>query len=162
MLRRTAWAELGGFLNDFQQAPDYDMWVRLSERFDVGFLPEKLIELRDHPAQLAKVGQKMMTTIEEELPVLRRLENRLADVAPPRGLRMAWLTGRGRQHAQWVARALLRRDLHAVLRGVRGISRYGNPVPQFLYWGLSLNGRLFAPDLHARFDRLARRLDGRS
>src|SRR5438270_2058359 len=77
MLRRQTWQDVGGFLTGNQQAPDYDMWVRVSQAHDIGFLRQKTIELRSHSLQLGRLGQKQMTTIEEELPVLRQLETRL-------------------------------------------------------------------------------------
>jgi len=152
MLRRAAWEKVGRFLTGYQQAPDYDMWVRVSECYDVGFIREKTIELREHSLQLGRVGQKQMTTIEEELPVLVRLEERLRGVLSKDELRRGWVMERGRQHVHWVVKALLRGDFEAMTRGWKAIKAYGQPWSQALFWLVSVNGRLFIPDRNKLFD----------
>jgi hypothetical protein len=158
ILRREAWAGVGGFLVGKQQAPDFDMWVRVSERWDVGFLSERLVGLRDHPGQLSRVGQREMTTIEEELPVLHMLERRLDGVLTSDQVRSGWIQGRGSEHVQWAARALLRGDLSAALRGMRAIAAYGRPVRQVAFWLASANGRWLRPDRNKAFDRAVHRI----
>jgi glycosyltransferase involved in cell wall biosynthesis len=160
LMTRGAWQRTGRFLEGIQQAPDYDMWVRVSESFDIGFLNQGLVELRDHPLQLGKVGGKLMTTIEEELPVIRNLERRLSPALSGRTLRRGWREARGREHVQWVARAMLRGDLQSARRGLRAIAAFGQPGRQIATWLFSANGRLWSQNREAFFDSLVRRSGG--
>jgi glycosyltransferase involved in cell wall biosynthesis len=155
MLRRAAWENVGRFSTGYQQAPDYDMWVRVSEFYDIGFICEKTTELREHSLQLGRVGQKEMTTIEEELPVLDQLQKRLTGVLSRKELRRGWVVERGRQHVHWIVKALLRGDFEATTRGWKAIKAYGQPWSQVLFWLVSMNGRLFVLDRDKLFDMKA-------
>jgi glycosyltransferase involved in cell wall biosynthesis len=160
MVRRSAWEEVGGFQEGKQQAPDYDMWVRLSERADVGFIRDKVVEVRAHEGQLSRVGQRRMTTIEEELPVIKALEARLAKWLPQADLDRSWITGRGRQQMHWIVRALARGDLKAALHGLKAASRSGRLGRQALFWLASMNGRLFTPSRDEIHDQALRKITG--
>jgi hypothetical protein len=154
MLRKAVWAKVGGFLEVLQQAPDYDLWIRASEAGDVHFLPSKLIELRDHPLQLAKIGQKQMTTIDEEYPIYLKLKSALVNSISENELERFWLQNRGRQHMHWIARAILRGDFDMARRGWRGIKKYGFPARQLVQWAVSANGRFITEEPAHFFDRV--------
>jgi hypothetical protein len=158
MMTRTAWEKTGRFLEGIQQAPDYDMWVRVSALYEIGFLDQPLIELRDHPLQLGKLGGKLMTTIEEEVTVIRNLESRLSPFLSPRALRVGWRERRGREHVHWVARALLRGDFQSARRGLKAIAAFGQPGAQIATWLFSANGRIWKQNREALFDELAPRV----
>ena len=51
LLRRTALEDVGGYR--FDHSEDYDLWLRLSERFDLANLAEPLILYRVHGSQLS-------------------------------------------------------------------------------------------------------------
>ena len=159
LMRRSIWERLGGFLEGIQQAPDYDMWVRAGEIADVGFIDDALVELRDHPGQLGKQGGKLMTLIEEQQPVIERLEKSLEGVLSAGAFWSAWRNGSGRDHLHLVARALLAGDLRTAWRGTKAIRRYGRPLlPQVATWLLSGNGRLWRLDRPRFFDSIAPRV----
>lgn len=151
LVRREAWQAVGGFLETIQQAPDYDMWVRISAHYEVGFIRKKVIELRDHPLQLGKAGQKQMTTIEEELGVYRQLRQRLEGVLSNEEFRRYWCKHRGRQHVHWIAMNLLG-NFTTARRGWRALRGYGQPWRQTWAWLISLNGRLLRLDSGRFFD----------
>jgi glycosyltransferase involved in cell wall biosynthesis len=142
MLRRDAWEAVGGFLEGIQQAPDYDMWVRISEKHDVGFIRARIIELRAHELQLGRIGQKQMTTIAEERPVIEGLRNRLDSAVPKPVLNRYWRNERGRQHVHWVVRSALRRQFSLTRKGWTEIRKYGQPFGQLWRWAVTLNGRI--------------------
>jgi glycosyltransferase involved in cell wall biosynthesis len=152
MLRRDAWKEVGGFIEGLQQAPDYDMWLRISERYDVGYIPEKLIELRDHALQLGNAGQKDLTTIREELPIFRQLRRRLVPRLNDRDVMSFWRQHRGRQHVHWIAKALLRGEIKNAHRAWIELRKYGQPLRQGAFWLLSGNGRYFTIEPERFFD----------
>ncbi len=152
MLRRDVWADVCGFQEGIQQAPDYEMWVRLAKRYPIGFLRAKTVEVRTHLGQLSHVGMKKMTTVEEELLVLETLARRLEGVVPSQAIRAFWRQQRGRQHAHWLAKALFRQDWAAASRGWRALGQYGQRGRQMLRWLMSGNGRWFTPRPEAFFD----------
>jgi glycosyltransferase involved in cell wall biosynthesis len=157
LLRREAWQAVGGFIEGMQQAPDYDMWLRISERYDIGFISQKLIELRDHALQLSKAGQKNLTTIGEEITIFCQLRRRLIHVLNDRQIMSFWRQHRGRQHAHWIALALLRGDVKNAYKGWIELCKYGQPLRQSFFWLLSGNGRYFTIEPKRFFDSLLKR-----
>jgi hypothetical protein len=148
------WQMLGGFQEGIQQAPDYDMWVRVSNVSPVGFLAEKTMELRDHPLQLAKEGQKSLATIEEEIPIYKALITALKKIVSEKELTSYWLRHRGCQHAHWLVRTLLRGNINTFVQGWQYLNQYNPPFRQMLFWLLSLNGRMFCPSGSVFFDKV--------
>jgi glycosyltransferase involved in cell wall biosynthesis len=59
MLTRKLFAEHGGFHEELEIAEDYELWLRICDRCDVGYINEPLVIKRGgHPDQLsAKYGQ---------------------------------------------------------------------------------------------------------
>ncbi len=53
MMRRSAVDAVGGYRPLFEPAEDYDLWLRLSERFDLANLSEVLLHYRVHDAQVS-------------------------------------------------------------------------------------------------------------
>ncbi len=158
MLRHDVWEQAGGFREDLEQAPDYDMWLRVSEFAQVGFVREKLIELRDHPLQMSKVGQRRLTTIDEDLMVFKELRRRLNGSVTQREFMGFWRHHRGRQHAHWLVKSLTRGDVALSRRGWRALKQYGQPWRQLLFWLASANGRMFTIDNARFFDTLLPRV----
>jgi glycosyltransferase involved in cell wall biosynthesis len=154
LLRREAWEKAGRFTTGRQQAPDFEMWVRISEYFDIGFIQEKLIELRDHSLQLSRLGFEQLTVIEEELEVIQALRAKLHPLGSESALDRIWVTRRGYQHVHWLVKSALRGDLQKTLQGWRAIKRYGHAWQQLIFWLVSMNGRYFAPDRDELFDSL--------
>jgi Glycosyl transferase family 2 len=48
MFRRRALEEVGGFRRAYQYAEDYDLWLRMAEKFDLANLQEVLLSYRRH------------------------------------------------------------------------------------------------------------------
>lgn len=46
MIRRSSWDIVGGLREQFGLLADVDLWMRLSRRFDVGYIPETIIFIR--------------------------------------------------------------------------------------------------------------------
>ncbi len=161
MLRKDAWAAVGGFQEGIQQAPDYDMWVRLSEQFPVGFLRNRLVELRGHELQLGRQGHKLVTLIGEEKMVFDRLRSRLVPkVMSEAEFRGYWRQYKGRGHMHMVARVLARGDVRLATRGVKALAGYGGLTRQAWVWLRTANGRIGGVDKGVFFDRMAGRLVG--
>jgi glycosyltransferase involved in cell wall biosynthesis len=50
MMRREAYEEAGGFRAGFRAAEDYDLWLRIPDRYELHNFPEPLYQWRSHPA----------------------------------------------------------------------------------------------------------------
>ena len=59
MLRRDLFEEFGGFREDLEVAEDYELWLRITAKYPVGYIDEPLVIKRGgHPDQLSeKYGQ---------------------------------------------------------------------------------------------------------
>jgi len=53
MIRNQAIRSVGGYDPSMERAQDYDLWLRLSEQFDLGTLPEYLYSWREHAASIS-------------------------------------------------------------------------------------------------------------
>jgi hypothetical protein len=56
VFRRDSFDKLGGYREAFLHAEDYDLWLRLAERYEVDNLPEVLVRYRIHAGQLSQTG----------------------------------------------------------------------------------------------------------
>jgi glycosyltransferase involved in cell wall biosynthesis len=53
LARRDAYVRAGTFDPDFKICPDLDLWWRILERFNLGYIADPLITVRIHPAQMS-------------------------------------------------------------------------------------------------------------
>ena len=56
MLRREAVRRVGGYRPAFERAEDYDLWLRLMDRYEAACLSEVLLDYREHGGQSAWRG----------------------------------------------------------------------------------------------------------
>lgn len=72
---KKALDRVGLFNESMKISADFDMWVRLAKHYDTGFIPEKLIQLRDHKGQLSRKEEYYINHVREDLKVYRYLES---------------------------------------------------------------------------------------
>jgi GT2 family glycosyltransferase len=53
LIRGDAFALVGGYRNVFAQAEDYDLWLRIAERFQIANLEQVVLRYRIHPHQVS-------------------------------------------------------------------------------------------------------------
>jgi len=53
LMRKEAFTLVGGYRTIFLQAEDYDLWLRIAERFEMANLKQPVFKLRHHPYQLS-------------------------------------------------------------------------------------------------------------
>jgi hypothetical protein len=53
LMRREAFAAVGGYRTICRQAEDYDLWLRIAERFEMANLKQAVFKYRYHPYQLS-------------------------------------------------------------------------------------------------------------
>lgn len=90
VVRRQCLEQCGGFDETLPLAQDWDLWLRMSERWWMGALPEALTVYRRHPEQRTR-DQGAMRQWEAE--VMRRAMQRDGESSAGRGIarrRLAW------------------------------------------------------------------------
>ncbi len=55
-IRREAWRTVGSLDERLRYCMDYDLWLRLSERFEVGTIPHVVAASREHPDSKTRAG----------------------------------------------------------------------------------------------------------
>ena len=75
MARRTAVLEAGGYRSVTETAEDYDLWLRLDERFSLANLPETLLRYRRHPKQVS-TGVNWRQRLARDMALLSARERR--------------------------------------------------------------------------------------
>lgn len=58
MMRREAFESVGGYRKAFVQAEDYDLWLRIAERFQMANLESAIVQYRFHPQQVSVQHRK--------------------------------------------------------------------------------------------------------
>jgi hypothetical protein len=61
LMRRGAFAMVGGYRKIFNQSEDYDLWARISEHFEIANLKEVVFKYRMHPHQMSVRRRKQQT-----------------------------------------------------------------------------------------------------
>lgn len=74
-INKMALNKVGLFKEHMKISADFDMWVRLAEHYDTGFIREKLIQLRDHEGQLSRNEKYYINHVREDLEVYKYLNN---------------------------------------------------------------------------------------
>lgn len=72
-LTREGINKVGLFDENMRMSGDFDMWVRLAQYFDTGFLNKPLIALRDHEEQLSRQVKYNIEFIREDVQVYKKL-----------------------------------------------------------------------------------------
>ena len=99
LVRRRCFEEVGSFDESFRFAEDWEMWIRISRRYQFAVVKEPLVAYRQHANNKHKDYQAM-------LPTLRRIiEKSFQDVPFEQQHLKGRALGRAHLHAAW--RALL-------------------------------------------------------
>jgi glycosyltransferase involved in cell wall biosynthesis len=64
LIRRSCFAQVGMFSEDLRQHADWDMWLRISEKFKIAIIDEPLTQYRQHSANMTKAVEHMMTEMQ--------------------------------------------------------------------------------------------------
>lgn len=76
VMAREALFAVGGYREAFPPAEDYDLWLRMAERYEVANLPEALVYYRVHASQVstAEIEQHALAVLGARLAARRRGE----------------------------------------------------------------------------------------
>ena len=108
MLRRSVYAQTGGYSIEWFYAQDYDLWQRASDCIRLANIPEVLLYLRKHEASVS--GQNLARQQQVSIDISRRLmERRLRRTVPREPVERLWTQQyAGIEEAFPVARLILR------------------------------------------------------
>lgn len=84
-VRRACLERGGGFDPSLPSRQDYDLWIRLTERYRVDFVDEVLVEKREQPGGISKDFDRR---IRGDLAVFEKVRERTADLDLPTRLRI--------------------------------------------------------------------------
>lgn len=142
MMKKDALDAVGLFREDMQVASDFEMWVRISAKYPIGFIRRPLIKLRSHSEQFSrKKGAGLLFMCEEE-KIIGILLKRL----PPEILSYAETCNRWHRHTQhinYMARCFMTGDFGTALQVYRHVNKIDNVTLAFFLWLFTINGRIF-------------------
>jgi hypothetical protein len=61
LMRRAAFVLVGGYRRAFAESEDYDLWLRISEHFEMANLPQVILQYRIHPNQVSVRKRKQQS-----------------------------------------------------------------------------------------------------
>lgn len=73
MVRRDVLEEVGGFDTDLPSRQDYDLWIRITDDYEVDYVDEILVDKRE---QLDSISKNFHSRIEGDLAVFEKVRNR--------------------------------------------------------------------------------------
>jgi len=76
MVRRNVAEEVGGFDTSLPSRQDYDLWIRITEQYDVDFVDEILVEKREQEDSISK---DFDSRIQGDRAVLQKVRNRIEE-----------------------------------------------------------------------------------
>jgi glycosyltransferase involved in cell wall biosynthesis len=141
MAARSLLGEAGDFNEAWRSAEDYELWLRLAERAEIGLVDEPLLEVRKHRAILTQRPDVSLGLS----AMLRSFAARSADAE----LR-ALARRRGAYHAVEAADQLASRGEWAAARGALALAIVAKPASPFAYRAV---GRYLWRRMRAPFTR---------
>jgi len=140
MIKKAVLDDVGLFREDMEQSADFDMWVRISGKYPIGFIHESLIYLRKHINQFSRLKGMGAVFIKEDREVIQKLTERL----PRQILSYAKVYNRWHRYIKYVhymMRCLLSGDLKTAARVYKEIQSMDNLFLLIGLWFISANGR---------------------
>lgn len=142
---RTVLDEVGPFDTSITLAADFDLWVRIQERYPVGFCRDPLIDLRDHRAQLSRSAEAELAFCRECREIYRRLDARLPDETSA-ARRSYSRTVHCAQYVQAAVHAVAGGKFAYALRLLREIHQWHNVGLVVLLWMMTGNLHFYRPE----------------
>ena len=114
MARREALQSMGGYRADLTYAEDFDLWLRMAERFQLANLPDVTLFYRSHPQSISNARQ-----------MEQQLAHSLALLSAQRRRRGLSDPIESRTHSRWDARAH-DAELSSLLRGHSALKAFNS------------------------------------
>ncbi len=144
MFKRSVFDRIGMFREDLLVSGDYEFWVRLAGHGVIGRLTVPLVRVREHTGQLSRKPGIYAAFIRENIPIRSILASRLhPDVRPAAA---SWERRHiNIQYAHACALSLLKGDFRSAIQILGLLRKIDSPMPVFLWWIASANGRHWKP-----------------
>lgn len=142
MLRKKVLKDLGLFCQDMRLAADFEMWVRITDKYPIGFISKPLINLRCHKNQLSREKRAAVIFIQEQKDIFAKLTQRL----PAQILDSAkWFKFKKNAilDTRYLISYLLKGRFRPAIELAIINSRRYNIIYAFFIWLLTLNGKFF-------------------
>ncbi len=143
-LPRVVFDDVGYFTTEMRLASDFELWIRIHEKYPVGFVNEVLMSLRCHRAQLSRSDGAELVFLRECREIYRRLHERL----PSETRRARERYGRLIHCAPYVhaaVRALLRGEPGYAWSLLKDVHRWHNAALVATLWLVTANTRVYRP-----------------
>ena len=144
MIKKEVLGEMQGFQDQLCQSADFDMWVRISEKYPIGFINERLIFLRNHSQQFSKWDNMILVTMKENRQIFERLLKRMP-------AELTFFARKYRryciytQYFHYIVSSLARGRLKTAAGIFTELRKYDNIFLLFWLWLFTLGGRKFTP-----------------
>ncbi|MBX7221889.1 MAG: glycosyltransferase [Blastocatellia bacterium] len=141
-LRRSVLDEVGLFREDMKVSGDFEMWVRVCERYPIGYVRQSLILLRAHTGQFSQKPGINLVFMQENQEIQQTLLNRLPSGLKSFGHRyLKWIVYT--QYAHYCVRCLLAGKTSLARQVFDQLDRFDNGWLALFRWLISGNSRLF-------------------
>lgn len=84
-ISKKAIENVGTFNESMKISGDFDMWVRIAEKYPVGFIRKHLIQLRNHTLQLSRQQKYYLNHLQEDVKVYRYLAGYITEAERKEG-----------------------------------------------------------------------------
>jgi glycosyltransferase involved in cell wall biosynthesis len=78
-IKKPVLLEVGPFREDLKVSGDFEMWVRLTEKYPMGYLKKPLVEIRSHSGQFSRRTDIGLQFLKEDNPIYETLYQRLPE-----------------------------------------------------------------------------------
>jgi hypothetical protein len=151
LLRKEVLNQVGSFSEEMKISADFEMWVRISQRYPIGHIDKPLIYLRNHSGQLSAAKGSFVISMAEDQLIYQFLMRSLPPEIKEYSLRYHRLR-RGTMYWHHMVHCLISRDLRNALRSFRTIRGLGvNRILLAVYWLFTVNQKLH--QLRPRYTR---------
>lgn len=142
VIRRAVLDEMGLFREDMRLAADFDMWIRISEKYPIGFIRQPLVMIRSHAGQLSRQKESGLLFMREDAENISALARRLPDETKGHAV-LYNRRDRLVRYAHYLIRSFLSGDIKTAVEVYREIKEEGSPLRAFVLWFFTINGRFF-------------------
>jgi glycosyltransferase involved in cell wall biosynthesis len=142
-VRRSCFDAVGLFDGSFGVSADYEMWVRISQRWDMGVCHKHLLNIRAHDKQLSHARSSGLAFISQN----QRIRTQLLPLLPKEIQDSARSYERKRQRVLAVHFGMrcLAEGNPSVLLGIAKVFGAREFFAALLFWLLTLNNHLYEP-----------------
>jgi glycosyltransferase involved in cell wall biosynthesis len=133
MLKKSVLSDVGLFREDMRVSGDFEMWVRIMEKYPLGFVRQSLIYLRSHDEQFSRRRGSCVASMRENKEIFDTLMKRL----PPQLAKYANTYRSYHHHTQYihhVIRNILSLDLQIAFESYQEISKFENIFALIPLW----------------------------